>query len=217
MSIFVRPDSPPPRAPTPEFVPTPLPSPYVRARVRTSSQQQPSTFPGPSRSPIHPPGLSVPPSSKRLLVARSCDHIGDKARSSSLDPESNGVPRRTRSNLRLSTTTTRSLGTPSPPPQEYARDHRRVVSSMPSRHSPPPVPPIPGFSSDIKFIAQPRPSQASSIRFPELDASSIHSDSSLMSSRKQCRSPPAPMEKQRSLGMTCLRFFSLRGSNQKSL
>ncbi|KAF9464430.1 hypothetical protein BDZ94DRAFT_1256418 [Collybia nuda] len=214
MSFFSRPDSPPPRQPSPDFLPAPLPSPHLRARLRHSSSKHSL----PNYSPSLPPGLT-PDLFPRYM--RSYDHIN-----ASID----GFERkRARSALTASPPTTpRSLPVPSSSRASDERPHRRCLSSaIPYRSpppsptislAPPPVPPIPAFVLtplvDIKSPPRQKPSLTTPIHLPELDnLPSLPQPT--RRSRKQSRplplSTPSP-EKHRSVGMTCLKFFSIRKS-----
>lgn len=227
MSIFVRPLSPPPRQPSPDFVPTPLPSPHIHTRARTSSQQFSGRVSS-SNTPSHPPGLDIPPS-RRLAIARSCDHLADRARVLRQELHPHHIPRRTRSNLQQLPPHLTNYPVTAPSPSSSASEHRdsqrkTSFSTSSCSHSsnsvfPPPVPRVPTSllsSKESKTILHPRPVNVSSVRFPELDASShCSNDVPSLMPRKLCKSPPVPHEKHKILGMTCLRFFSLRGSSHK--
>ena len=65
MSIFVRPDSPPPRQPSPDIAIAPLPYPHHPRRV--ASQPKIRVV-----SPSHPPGLHSP---RTVQPVRSYDHM----------------------------------------------------------------------------------------------------------------------------------------------
>ncbi|KAF8663477.1 hypothetical protein AX16_001045 [Volvariella volvacea WC 439] len=227
MSLFVRPDSPPPRQPSPDFVPAPLPSPYTRLRVRTSSQQQ-SSCSDSSGPPALPPGLGIPAQGKRLLVARSCDHIGERAKAWREDADYS--EKRLHSGPALSPqATNRSslLRSYSSKASRGARhEHRYTMLPAPpysplpgpTNHSPPTTTHVDVDSSPFPTKPAPRPqqSQASSIRFPTT-LPHKKSDSCLLL-RKQDKAPSIPPEKHRSLGMACLRFFlrSRNGSSSRS-
>jgi hypothetical protein len=227
MSFFTRPDSPPPRQPSPDFIPAPLPSPHLRARLRHSSSKQSL----PSYSPSLPPGLNpVPRAPKPLTSMRSCDHINGRSRTGEEYER-----RRTRSTLTASPPTTpRSLTAPSTSRASDERPHRRCLSSAipylsppPSPTislAPPPVPPIPAFvltppAADVKSPRRPQPMSITPIRLSELDNLPPLSPSTCLSQKQSRPSPPLPTstpEKHRSVGMTCLKFFSLRNSRQRS-
>ncbi|KAF8076522.1 hypothetical protein FPV67DRAFT_1664784 [Lyophyllum atratum] len=223
MSIFTRPDSPPPRQPSPELAYTPLP---VRARQRTmSSQNSASTY-----APSTPPGLSVRRPHKPILTARSYDHLHEKA--------SRTRNARTRSNLTASPPNTpRSLPLPSPSRSHFSDipPYRRTLSNAipylsppPSptiAAPPPPVPPIPAFvlspPAQIKSAHFQRPAAVLPIHLPDLDNLSPLSESTRIP-RKQTPVPPPEKQQQfspephRSVGVTCLRFFSMRNSKRRA-
>lgn len=66
MSIFVRPDSPPPRQPSPDIAPAPLPYPHHPRRVVSQPKIR-------AVSPVLPPGLQFP--TRTVQPARSYDRI----------------------------------------------------------------------------------------------------------------------------------------------
>lgn len=66
MSIFVRPDSPPPRQPSPDITPTPLPYPHHPRRAASQPKIR-------ALSPARPPGLQLP--TRTVQPARSYDCI----------------------------------------------------------------------------------------------------------------------------------------------
>ncbi|RDB22589.1 hypothetical protein Hypma_010054 [Hypsizygus marmoreus] len=221
MSIFTRPDSPPPRQPSPDIVHAPLPSPHLRARQRTSSSQLSMS----SYSPATPPGLRPLNHPRRpILTVRSYDHLSERVRA---EKHEEPQRRKTRSNLSASPPTTpRSLPIPSATQFSDYPPHRRCLSNaIPYRSPPasptiavppPPVPPIPAFvlspPAEIKSVHRPRPKVIMPIHLPELENISPLSESMCMPHK---RSPSSP-EKQRSVGMTCLRFFSLRNSKKRT-
>jgi len=204
MSIFTRPDSPPPRQPSPQFIPTPLPSPHIHARLRKSSSKQslpPTTT---------PPGLHSFPTTNRLVhPVRSYDHLVTRR-----------SPASTSSHLTPSPP--RSLQIHSAPLAADIRPHRRCIShSTPYRSPPPsptmaslppPVPPIPAFVLEGKPS---HTSQRASVTPIHLDSISPLSESVFLP-RKQARRPrPTTPEKHSCVGMTCWKFFSLRSMKQR--
>lgn len=224
MSIFARPDSPPPRQPSPDFLPAPLPSPHLRGRLRHSSSKQ--SFP--SYSPPVPPGLNPAPRSHKTIPSmRSYDHINGRNRTGEEYER-----KRTRSTLTASPPTTpRSLPIPSSSRASEERPHRRCLSSaIPYRSpppsptislAPPPVPPIPAFvltpPADMKTRSRSlHPMSLTPIRLPELDNLPPLSEPTYRSQKQSRPQPPTPSPEKPKSGMTCLKFFSLRNSRQKS-
>jgi len=226
MSIFIRPDSPPPRMPSPDIIPEPLSSPPIHSRSRTTSRRCLRLPLQSQTAPIPPCLIGSPLLDKTLLSTRSCDHLREKANPGQwADGEAFG-PRGT---LNVSPPTTpRSLPLPSPTDgsSNFRRGHRRTLSfAIPYRSPPPsptiasrppPVPPIPAFvlsPTDKKPILHTQPTRLIPIYLPEPEAISPISEVSI-SPRKQNRSIPAP-RREKSTGMTCLKFFSLRNSCQR--
>ncbi|KAG5648950.1 hypothetical protein DXG03_000299 [Asterophora parasitica] len=226
MSIFTRPESPPPRQPSPEPQYTPLPSPHVRARQRTASSQHSSS----SHAPATPPGLAVHRQHKPIPSARSYDHLHGAQ-----EPRIRNT--RSRSTLTASPPATpRSLPLPSPSRSQFSESpHRRTLSNAipylsppPSptlAAPPPPVPPIPAFvlnsPAHYKPAPSPQPATILPIHLPDLGtipslAESAHTTrkhaTPPSSSRKHYVSP----DKHHSMGMTCLKFFSLRNSKRRN-
>jgi hypothetical protein len=206
MSIFTRPDSPPPRQPSPEFVPTPLPSPHLRARLRKSSSKQSL---GPS-SPSIPPGLSAP--RNFIHSSRSYDHLDERTERR----------RRTSSNPMSGPITPRPLTQNYPTSLSVDHGRRRNLSQATPYRSPPPspaispppppVPPIPAFVLTPPKEDKPtHPPQSMSglIRLPDLDNVSPLSESTFIP-RQHPKVPPPKHS-----GMTCLKFFSLRNTKRR--
>jgi len=127
MSIFVRPDSPPPRAPSPEFTLASLPCPPPPRRVHSQPKIR-----------VHSPASLHPPT-KRLHGARSYDVI--KHRQAADSDDGHSVP---------SPTTTSS----SPIPSLYDSSTKRSVSVAPSSSSSTPRTgsPPPAQSSASSFV-----------------------------------------------------------------
>lgn len=221
--MFTRPDSPPPRQPSPEFVPTPLPSPHLR--LRNSSQK---LSPSPSLSPLVPPGLNAR-QSRHLVSTRSDDHLSEKANSRRDAVHQDSGRRRTRSTLNVSPPTTpRSLPLPSPSPSHtFRRGHRRCLSfavpylspppSPTTAPLPPPVPPIPAFAltpGDAKSTVHLQPTPITPIRLPELDTMSPLSPTPSFLPRKKGKSS-STSDGRKNTAMTCWKFFSLRNSSSQ--
>ncbi|KAF6762336.1 hypothetical protein DFP72DRAFT_602753 [Ephemerocybe angulata] len=247
MSYFERPDSPPPREPSPEPVHTPLPSPHLRARDKRRNNL---------RSPLAPPGLAPP---RTVQQSRSFDHINRDA----LYPT---LRRRTRSSLEPSASPKLQSASLSPP---STPTHRRTTSvsishsppSTPSRSAIPPVPPLPGSARtspvfkpslrtavtpiylpdlhELSPVAQrtsnfanlsvpttPAATEKKSIkRLPSLFSisSAAGSVSSKADSSSSTGSSPAPLQEKEpkpksTVAMTCLKFFTMhRHSSNRNL
>ncbi|TFK29388.1 hypothetical protein FA15DRAFT_752837 [Coprinopsis marcescibilis] len=222
MSFYARPDSPPPRQPSPEPVHTPLPSPHLRARDRLRPR---------TSSPLVPPGLAPP---RTLVQSKSCDHLSADAEAARTEAARLGVSgtqtlrRRVRSNLEPAKYSYEPASSESSTPS-----HRRTFSVAHSSGlgSPaiPPVPPLPDSArgspvfkaSNVTPIYLPdlhELSPASEKRPSERKASKRPSIISLSSLASRSSSPPSPTEKQpRNIGMTCLKFFSLHKSSSRIL
>lgn len=225
---FCRPESPPPRQPSPELVLTSLPYPPIHSRVRGSS---PASRRNPQLTLQLPSSLagSQHPQGKTLLSSRSYDHLRENRNPMALrEPSANSRPRRVSSRLNVSAPATpRSLPSRSPPHSpnpNFKRGHRRSLSfAIPYRSPPPsptiaapppPVPPIPAFAltpTDRKPVLRTHPVDFAQIHLPELDGLSPISEKPTLSPRKQTV-PRADG----SHGMTCLKFFSLHNSHKFS-
>lgn len=215
MPIYARPDSPPPRAPSPVLVHIPLPSPPPRNRGRVASPRQ-ARLRGHSKQP----GLH------QLTPARSYDHMSSKESNfRDLDAEE-PTRKRTRSTLTLpSPILSHSLSIPA---AEFKPRHRRSLSfAIPYRSPPasptialppPPVPPIPTFvltSPQSKPTrAYPSTLQIAPIYLPEIDELSplSETDTLVSSTLPEPKSLDSSQQKRRGVGMTCLKFFTLRNS-----
>ncbi|KAF5388419.1 hypothetical protein D9615_000519 [Tricholomella constricta] len=223
MSIFTRPQSPPPRQPSPELAYTPLP---VRARQRTTSSQHSSS----SYAPATPPGLTLKRPYRPVLSVRSCDHLHQRAQEHTLRNT------RTRSTLTASPPATpRSLPSPSRSQFNESPSHRRTLSNaIPYRSPPPsptiavpppPVPPIPAFvlspPAQIKSAHCPQPVVIMPIHLPDLANLSPLDEPTHATRTRKHTTPPSPHkpyvspDKHRSMGMTCLKFFFLRNSKPR--
>ena len=192
MSIFVRPDSPPPRQPSPDITPAPLPYPHHPRRVASQPKIRAVTV-----SPARPPGLQLP--TRTVHSARSYDHIT----SAHNDDNSLLTPRkRTPPSLRLQQPFGPELNSRHMSTLTVTAVHRRSsVHVCPVAN--PPLPP-----SGPKRTLRPHPNSFDSLYLPEMDASAIPQ-----------RKPPSKsvlpaLKKHKSLSMACLRFFRIRNSSQ---
>lgn len=203
--LYSRPESPPPRAPSPPLHAfTPLPSPSSR------SHRKPSTS---SSAPSLPPGLQQ---DRTLLTVRSYEHLSRKSELSS-----HRQPKRVRSALGHAASGLRTNSLPEPFTQPIVSQPHHRTLSLTSRASPPPflhvhtqpppVPPIPSFAltpADKKPPRSTGPPSITPIYLPDLDPMSPIADlsTSVIKSKK------GGLGKTRSAGVTCLKFFSLRNS-----
>ncbi|KAG6833884.1 hypothetical protein H0H87_007895 [Tephrocybe sp. NHM501043] len=202
MSIFTRPASPPPRQPSPELDYTPLPSPHVRARLRTMSGQD-------QHAPATPPGLAAPRPRRPILAVRSFNDLPLRATASRATPPA----------------TPRSLSSPSRD-HDYHHHRRTLSNAIPYRSPPPspiitspppPVPPIPAFvlSSPATVKHCPKPAAILPIHLPDLD-----SLPPLVETTNSPRPRKLPSQlsdsRTRAAGMTCLRFFSTRNTKRRA-
>ncbi|KXN86418.1 hypothetical protein AN958_10280 [Leucoagaricus sp. SymC.cos] len=200
-----RPESPPPRAPSPPLLAfTPLPCPSSRANRKLSSS---------SSAPSLPPGLQQ---ERTILTVRSYEHLSPRK----AELAAHRQPKRIRSALGHTSSGVRTNSLPEPFTQPVAvRPHQRALS-LTSRTSPPPSPklqtpppPVPPIPSFILTPADKKSSRSTDavtpIYLPDIDPVSPITDlpaSVLKSSGK------AGLVKTRSAGMTCLKFFNLRNS-----
>ncbi|KAF8165231.1 hypothetical protein B0H34DRAFT_229558 [Crassisporium funariophilum] len=214
MSIFVRPDSPPPRQPSPDITPAPLPYPHHPRRVASQPKIR-------VHSPTMPPGLYPP--TRSLQSVRSYEYLGRTETKSSDDGHSSLKSARCRTR---STHAASSLSSPRSSPDPSPRGspdlvprHRRsfsmaVAPQFPSVQSrAPPVPAVPTSASIGKPILSPQPVLSRPIYLPDIDEMASH----VSSRRKPQPKPTLPtLEKPRSMGITCLQFFGLRIAPKQS-
>ncbi|KAL0949419.1 hypothetical protein HGRIS_009480 [Hohenbuehelia grisea] len=223
-SIFARPDSPPPRAPSPDFVPTALPSPPMPNRRSRSGSRTPRS----QHSSLAV--SSLPNIDRSLFAARSCGNLRELSRAGSWDTRERTL--RKPSSLRMlevsPPSTPRSLPLPSPTRSTHSstRSRRTLSNAIPYRSPPasptiasppPPVPPVPALlltPSDKKPMLRPQSTRLSPIHLAELESLPTDSQAPPSFSRKR-RTSVAPRDN-KSLGMTCLKFFSMRNSHQRA-
>jgi len=195
MSIFVRPDSPPPRQPSPDITPSPLPYPHHPRRV--ASQPKIRLH---SPSPSRPPGLSPSPL-RTVQPARSYDHI---TKTHSDHDSLMSKPTRTRQPL----TAFRSV------PQLNRSTPRRRSSVHICPVSNPSLPPAPAaleVSSSLKPMLRPQTSSGESFYLPHIGEMRPN----ILPQRKPTSKPVLPpVEKNKSLSMACLRFFRFRHNHR---
>lgn len=209
MSIFVRPDSPPPRQPSPEFVPAPLPSPHLQARLRKSSSKQSI-----SSSPSLPPGLHLSTGLRNFVHStRSYEQLGERSERRRASSSPIVSPPTTPPSLPLpSTSLSVDHSRPSRRYPSCATTYRSPPPSPSIPSPPPPVPPIPAFvvtaPKEVKYMHHPsQPMSVSPIRLPDFDNVSPLSESTYIPQPLPRVPPP---QKHSGIGMTCLKFFSLR-------
>lgn len=185
MSIFVRPESPPPRQPSPDIALAPLPYPHHPRRVVSQPKIR-------AISPARPPGLQSP--TRTVHYARSYDHITSN---SLLTPRRRAPP-----TLRMQQPfgpelTPRHIST-----LTVTAVHRRAsVHICPVAN--PPLPP-----SGAKRTLRPHPNSFDSLYLPEMDSSAIPQR------KPPSKSVLPSLKKHKSLSMACLRFFRIRNSSQ---
>lgn len=189
MSIFVRPDSPPPRQPSPDIMPAALPYPHHPRRVVSQPKIR-------AVSPARPPGLQLP--TRTVQYARSYDHIT----SACSDNGPLTSRKRTPPTLRMQQPFGPNLNPRHMSTLTVTAVHRRASVHV----CPVANPPHPPF--DPKRTLRPHPNSFDSLYLPEMDASSIPQ-----------RKPPSKsvlpsLKKHQSLSMACLRFFRIRNSSQ---
>ncbi|KII95064.1 hypothetical protein PLICRDRAFT_48034 [Plicaturopsis crispa FD-325 SS-3] len=222
-SSFFRAESPPPRCPSPELVITPLPSPpsFNNNRKRVSSTRT-----------VSKSSLS-PPTHRPTLSTRSCEGLRSRAvelqSCSSPSSMSSSPSAWTDTSSTSSHSSYRSLPVASrraligQPIMKRGDSERRAPPVSP-RYSPPPspayyntppppVPPIPAYAR----TASDRTPALRSATAPELDLRSEKDRG--VEAEKAKESKPARKASRMSLGarsgevgMTCLKFFTLRNS-----
>ncbi|CAA7259877.1 unnamed protein product [Cyclocybe aegerita] len=246
MSFFARPDSPPPRAPSPDVLPEPLPCHRHPRRVASQPKVR-----SPHHSPALPPGLHA--RTRTLQSARSADVLSIRSKSS--DDSHSSVhsltmrPVKTRTTLGVydspsprSTPSTSPSPTPSPASSsrnspDFTRRHRRTLSVVvphPGSLSPntttdsllPPVPSVPAAYTYTgpKHIICPKPMSFTPIYLPDIEelshpppvapprttvrVNAVEQKSPTGTTASKTPSPPLPpLEKHRSMGIACLKFF----------
>ncbi|KAL9712857.1 hypothetical protein Ac2012v2_004096 [Leucoagaricus gongylophorus] len=196
MSCF-RPESPPPRAPSPPLCAfTPLPSPSSRKPSSSSSS-----------SPSLPPGLRH---DRSLLTVRSCELLSP--RRSDLHRQ----PKRIRSAMDNISSASRTQSLSEPINRPLASPQHQRTTSLTSRASPPPSPhfqmpplPVPQIPLCVLTQADKSPTCSSdslsgtTIYLPDLEPVS----SSVLKSSKR-----TGLGRTKAAGMTCLKFLTLRNS-----
>ncbi|KAF9057678.1 hypothetical protein BJ165DRAFT_1521038 [Panaeolus papilionaceus] len=214
MSIFERPESPPPRAPSPDLSPAPLPYPHHARRVPSQPRIRVLT-------PTIPPGLqsTTTTTPKLLHSVRSCDNIYARNLDNSNSLQSSKP--RTRSALMLSPSDT-PRSSPSSSARnsaEFAPGHRRTFSVAVARPATSPNslrPQLPHPNSQ----EPPKPIYASQplrhIYLPDIEDPSILQPQ-LPSQPKASQKPfiLPPLEKHKNLGAACLKLFRIRPSKQQ--
>ncbi|PPQ83278.1 hypothetical protein CVT25_004018 [Psilocybe cyanescens] len=245
-SIFVRPDSPPPRQPSPDFLPAPLPYPHHPRRIASQPKIR-------VHSPSIPPGLHG--RNKTLQSARSCDFVSSRPsesrdeqdpRCSSSSSSSDHGLRHFRARTRSPNLTVSSMSSPRSSPGPSARNspdfiphHRRTLSvafafpSTPSSRSTsptavdsqvPPVPLVPYRYTGPQHIVCPTPLPLNKpIIFTNRDVEVAE----ILLEVPSTPSPPLgekasegkdvlpPLEKHKSMGMACLKFFGIRSTSTR--
>lgn len=207
--LYSRPESPPPRVPSPPpYVFTPLASPSSRSHRKPSSSSS-------SSAPSLPPGLQQ---EKSLLTVRSFEHMSPHKADLEIRHRQ---PKRTRSALGYTASSLRANSLPEPFIQPLvSQPHHRTlslasqISSPPSprsRSPPPPVPPIPSFvltPADEKST-HPVDQRITPIRFPSLDSLSPSHDLPASVTKPSKKNG---LCKSRIASIPCLKLFSLRNS-----
>jgi len=212
MSIFTRPDSPPPRQPSPDFVPAPLPSPHLRARLHKSSSKQSLS----NYSPSVPPGLhpSLAPHNF-VRSTRSCEHLNEGRKRTSSTPILSPIPRSLPQLAIPSTSLSVDHGRPNRRFLSHATPYRSPPPSPTIHSPPPPVPPIPPFviaTTKYKPTHTPQP-MSTPIHIPDFGyVSPLPESTSLPQQNPKVH--PSP-QKHSAVRMTCLKFFSLRSTKQR--
>jgi len=214
MASFIRPDSPPPRQPSPDILPTPLPHPRrapSQPRIRVQS----------------PHGLR-----RNIHAVRSMDLANERGKFAFEDGDNFNSPVSRARQRTTSTHTSRSSPrcSPSPCNRDYlpgSESHKRTLSvAIPSPvPSPTPTmvsswPPAPSVKPSpyvTNGIACPKPVSLKPIVFDQPDGLGITERSSpglhQKSSRSSLKVPP--LEKHRNMGIACLRFFGIKPQSKQ--
>ncbi|KAA1466349.1 hypothetical protein DENSPDRAFT_876443 [Dentipellis sp. KUC8613] len=219
MNFPSRPDSPPPRVPSPQLLPTPLPSPpplrSQRSRQRLGLDASPKTPPIPPTligSPLLKKGIFAPrartPSGQlNIDLWLDGDEFGARKerKSAPTTPATPGrqhIPSKGRHRRSESISLSPSHRSP-PSPYMRSRSRSRSPPPTPRREPPPPVPPIPSFflnASDRKGVLQPKATNCDEPRYPP-----------------GLTPPTAPSAGgKRDEAMTCMRFFSIHNPRSAS-
>ncbi|KAF5364202.1 hypothetical protein D9756_000485 [Leucocoprinus leucothites] len=204
--LYPRPESPPPRAPSPPlYAFTPLPSPSSRTNRKPSSSS--------SSAPSLPPGLQQ---DRTLLTVRSYEQLSPRK------SEFHRQPKRIRSALGHTSSGARTQSLPEPFTRPVAsRPHQRTTSLTPRsspppspklQTPPPPVPRIPSFvltPADKKSASSADSLSGTTIYIPDIESVSPIAElpASILKSSKK-----AGLGRTKAAGMTCLKFFTLRNS-----
>ncbi|KAF9476479.1 hypothetical protein BDN70DRAFT_167387 [Pholiota conissans] len=230
MSLFVRPDSPPPRQPSPDILPVPLPYPHHPRRIASQPKIR-----------VHSPGPLVPPGlqgrNKTLYTARSCDfpqvEMPREKSPFSDDGHSSIQSARERTHSTATPTLTVSSvpNTPSSsrPPSvksslEFAPRHRRTMSvAFPNPPASPSlaqnerslsVPEVPYRYTGPRRIVLPQPvSTTPVIMLPDIDQPGSEVRFPPRTTTEKPRLPP--LEKHKSMGVACLKFFGIRSASRR--
>lgn len=189
MSIFVRPDSPPPRQPSPDILPAPLPYPNHPRRVVSHPKIR-------TVSPARPPGLQLP--TRTIQYARSYDHITSTHSVNSLLTPSKRAP----PTLRMQQSFSSELNPRHISSLTVTAVHRRASVHV-CQVANPPLPP-----SGPKRTLRPHPNSFDSLYLPEMHSNPIPQRKSFS------KSVFPSLKKHKSLSMACLRFFRIRNSSQ---
>lgn len=191
--MYSRPDSPPPRQPSPDLIHTPLSSPPRIVRGRVTSLKP------------------IPHMPQQLTSSRSYDCLGQQK-----SPHNDGrhlMNSRSYDNIRMRTdlqlSETSTLNEDSPILPSPSKDHHISFRfPRPSAAALPPVPPLPAYlrmhhdDSDTE-----KSSQLSCDSLPSLTGKD---------SIRRCKSPPPASVKRRLVSFTRIKFFSWGESRCRS-
>ncbi|KAF8914020.1 hypothetical protein CPB84DRAFT_45621 [Gymnopilus junonius] len=200
MSIFVRPDSPPPRQPSPDILLTPLPCPHPR---RVSSQPEIELL-----SPAVSPRLDI--QARTIHSSRSFDGLSSQKTTSSKDTQKmwvaprpwthSGVKGRPQFDLNGWSS---SSGALSPSPSLFMGPSANIERPSPSH--------LPAHSYPEPICSEPVSKNPVILRKFELEE--VRGTSAMpFLERKQIL---PSLEKPKSMGMGCLRFFRLRSAQRQ--
>ncbi|KAF9008953.1 hypothetical protein BDQ17DRAFT_1349266 [Cyathus striatus] len=222
MSIFTRPDSPPPRQPSPELVPAPLPCPPPRHRHSELHLRARAT------APHTPPGLHPStPRARHLTITRSLDDIPKQPLQPRRSNHSLQDPYPSRSRIRstmpsatsgsfhpsTSFLQSRVMSLPSHPSVSSASGAENSIAVLPLPSS---LLSVQVGQVDVKNAECPTPLVAP-VYLPDMEQPQPTSDFSL--SHPVLHGQPKSVvtsEKHKTTGITRFKFFTLRNASRKA-
>ncbi|KAF9247324.1 hypothetical protein BU15DRAFT_84841 [Melanogaster broomeanus] len=191
--------------PSPQLLPTPLPSPppfTTNSRSRITRRSQ------------NPPLVAPPLLKKTLNSSQSYDRLDRRAKAGLFGDDDEFGARKSRENRRYPSTTSLSSAYSSPRSlkRSLGNTQSRCRSPPPSpaiASPPPPVPPIPAFMlspTDKRSILQPSPKRSSVSHAAIFDLYLDHTTEETSPATRKRREP------KRGNALTCMQFFDMRSS-----